>query len=324
MKKQDTLETCCAVCGGQLEQKSKDFFQCTYCGRGYYMSDLRIRRIQLRLSVKNMILLLAAVVMTVTTIAVIGYQFYINQMAGAAGRFSTAFRDFLLEVYDMPVAELDEGELEQIKYLKIEKEGAYLFTYSFEDYYDYDDSASYEETLETVVISVKPDKFDPEDLQYFTGLTKVELYADAWQNYKLPENNRLRSITCKNGESKVGTPQFFSAVNQDTIEEVIILDAKDLDRDLYLEEVKNVKRLSLEYITIEGTDMFAGFDQLEELTLSYPVLEEENICEVVERMLQLPSLKKLTITGSTLWCLDKEEWRYLKKTYGEKVAFERM
>jgi hypothetical protein len=53
-------------------------------------------------------------------------------------RFSVAFRDFLLEVYNKPVVDINDEDLAQIKYLRIERQKkTYHFTYSFEDYYDY-------------------------------------------------------------------------------------------------------------------------------------------------------------------------------------------
>lgn len=324
MEKQDTKEICCAACGGRLEQKTKYVCQCTSCGRGYYTSTSRLHRVQFRLSVKKLILLLTTVVIAVATIAIIGYQIYTGLLVRSASRFSTAFRDFLLEAYDMPVADIGDKELAQIKYLKIEKENAYLFTYSFEDYYDYEDAESYEQTLETVVVKAGTDRFDPADLQYFIGLTKVELYTGAWQNYVLPEDNSIRSICCKNGYSKIGTPEFFSEVNPDTIEEVTILDAKELDSDAFLADLKNVKCLSLQYIAIEDGDMFAEFNQLEELTLSYPAIREADAYEIVESLLQIPTLEKLSIEGKTFWYLTDEEWQYLQETYGEKVTFERI
>lgn len=324
MEKKNTKEICCAACGGRLEQKTKYVCQCTSCGRGYYTSTSRLHRFQFRLSVKNLILLLTTVVIAVATIAIIGYQIYTGQLIRSASRFSTAYRDFLLEVYDMPVADIGDEELAQIKYLKIEKESAYLFTYSFEDYYDYEDVKSFEQTLETVVVKVGSDSFDPANLQYFTGLTKVELYTGAWQNYVLPKNNSIRSICCKNGYSKIGTPEFFSEVNPDTIEDVTILDAKELDSDVFLGNLKNVKSLSLQYITIEDAEVFVGFNQLEELTLNYPVIREGDAYEIVEDLLQIPTLEKLSIEGKTFWYLTDEEWQYLQDTYGEKVIFERI
>lgn len=323
MEKQGTKEAYCASCGGRIEQKSKYVRQCTSCGRGYYTSPSHLHKIQIRLSVKNMILLCTAVVMIVATLAIIGYQIYTAKLAWSASRFSTAYRDFLLEVYDMPVADLGEEELAQIKYLKIEKENAYLFTYSFEDYYDYEDAESYRQTLETVIVNARADEFNAADLQYFTGLTRVELYTEAWQNYVLPEKNVLRGICCTNGYSKIDTPQFFSAVNQNTIEEVTILNAEELSDDIVLTDLKNVKRLSLEYMLIKDTKLFEGLEQLEELTLTYPVIKEADAYEIVEGILQLPSLEKLSIEGKTMWYLTDDEWQYLQETYGEKVTFER-
>lgn len=323
MKKQVTEEMCCTSCGGRLEQKSKYICQCSSCGRGYYTSTERLRRIHLRLSVKKLVIILTAIAMVTGTAAIMAYEFYTTQLAQSARRFSAAFRDFLLEAYDMPVADIDEEELSRIKYLKIEKQNAYLFTYSFEDYYDYEDEKIYQQTMETVVVNATTDEFLPADLQYFSGLTRLELYTDAWQNYVLPQKNELRSIYCRNGFSKVGTPEFFSAVNSNTLEEVVILDADELADVSFLADISQVKRLTIDKMPIRDADTFAGLEQLEELTLCYPSIEDENVCEVIESVLRLPALKRLTVEGKTLWYLTDEEWTYLQETYGEKVAFER-
>lgn len=324
MKKQVIEEMCCTSCGGRLEQKSKYICQCSSCGRGYYTSTERLRRIHLRLSVKKLVILLTAIAMIAGTSAIVAYELYTTQLAESARRFSAAFRDFLLEVYDMPVADIGEEELSRIKYLKIEKQNAYLFTYSFEDYYDYEDKELYEQTMEMVVVNAVTDEFLPADLQYFSGLTRLELYTDAWQNYVLPPENELRSISCKNGFCKIGTPEFFSATNPHTLEEVVILDADELTDDSFLTDIRQVKRLTIDKMPIKDADTFAGLDQLEELTLRYPSIEEEKVCEVIESVLRLPAIKRLTVEGNTLWYLTDEEWKYLQETYGEKVAFERV
>ena len=131
--------TICESCGGSLMQKDPYVFQCSSCGRKYYISADRTHKVSIRLSAGKIILICAALVILVTALAVTGYQFYTGRMVASASRFSVVFRDFLMEVYQKPAAEIHKEDLEKIKYLRIEENKGYQFTYGFEDYYTYDD-----------------------------------------------------------------------------------------------------------------------------------------------------------------------------------------
>ena len=138
--------------------------------------------------------------------------------------------------------EISPEDLSGMKYLKIQWDKGYCFTYSYEDYYEYEDKGRYERTLKTITVKGNREDFSPTDVQYFTGLTRLELYTGAWENYILPEENVLRCIYCVDGLSKYGTPEFFDRVNPDTLEEVAILDAGELTDFAFMENLKGVKR----------------------------------------------------------------------------------
>ena len=206
----------CVSCGGQLTRKNPYLYQCTSCKRTYYISANRTHKVSVQVSAGRLIVLCAGIVMAITVVAMAGYQWYTGRLVASASRFSVVFRDFLMEVYEKPVAEISSEDLENIRYLKIEKEKKYRFTYSFEDYYDDRDAKSFARTLQVIEVAGKKEDFSPTNVQYFTGLTRLELYTEGWENYILPENNMLRGIVCVDGLSKYGNPQFFTAINPDT------------------------------------------------------------------------------------------------------------
>lgn len=322
MKNLKNLKSCTS-CGGSLIKKDSYTYQCTSCGREYYVSADRVHKVSVHLSVGKIVLICAAVMIAVTTAAVGGYQYYTGNLVESASRFSVAFRDFLMEVYGKPIAEIREEDLAQIKYLKIEKDGAYQFTYSFADYYDYPDMESFEGTLRSIAVEVSKDDFSPSNLQYFTGLTRVELYTGAWENYVLPGENELRCIYCTDGLSKYGTPQFFTAVNQDTLEEVVIYDAKNLEDFSFLEDLRGIRRLELEGAVLGDVSGFAELEALEELSLRYVTMEEDKTYDMVKELLALPSLRKFSMEGKTAWYLTEEQWTELETVYKDRIVMQR-
>lgn len=313
----------CSSCGGSLKLKNKHTYLCENCGQEYYISKDRTHKVDVHISASRMIVIIAAVIIVIALIGAGAYQFYTHNLTKKASRFSVAFRDFLMEAYDKPVAQITEEDIEQMRYLKIEKDGVYCFTYSFEDYYAYDDPESYESTLETIKIETAREDFSPANLEYFTGLTRVELYTEAWENYVLPENNQLRYISCNDGLSRYGKSKFFSSLNPDTIEEVVINDAQELSDYSFLEDCDSVKVFTIKNAELKNTDDFKCLTDLEELTLENLVMDEDKIYENIEQLLELPSIKKLTISGSSVWYITEEQWTGLQERYEGKVEIRR-
>lgn len=318
--KTQNQEEPCASCGGQLVRINSYEYQCASCGRKYYVSADRLHRVSVRLSAGKTILLCAAAAIIIGAAAVTGYQYYTGRMVASASRFSVVFRDFLMEVYQKPAADISEEDLEKMKYLKIQRDKDYVFTYSFEDIYAYSDTESYEKTLKTVSVEGGKEDFSPTNIQYFTGLTRLELYTEAWQNYALPEDNVIRYIACTDGLSKYGTPEFFTRVNKDTLEEVLILDGEHLEDFSFMEDLKGVKGFLLEDALLKNVDMFRGFDQLEQLVLYHVDMEEDKTYDQVKELLSLPSLRRFAISGKTGWYITDEQWEELSKTYGGRVV----
>lgn len=322
-QKRTAIPKQCASCGGQLVQKDWYTYQCTSCGREYYLSVNRTHKVSVHLSVGKMIFLGAMAVIAVTAFAVLGYQYYTGRLVSSASRFSVTFRDFLMEAYGKPVAEIGPEELAQMRYLKIEKEKDYRFTYSFEDPYGYPDPDLFLGTLQSVEVGGKRDDLSPTNLQYFTGLTKVELYVDAWENYTLPEENELRSIYCLDGLSRYGTPQFFTRIDPDKLEEVTIMEADKLTDFAFMEDLRHVERFTLGGAVLKDVEMFQGFDELEELVLKGIDMEEEETFGMIRQLLELPSLRYLSIEGKTGWYVTDEEWEELEQTFGGRVMLHR-
>ncbi len=322
-KKIKGRQTICASCGGQLAEKDAYTCVCTSCGRSYYISADRTHKISVRLSAGKMILICSLAAIAVTGAAVAGYQYYTGRLVQSASRFCVAFRDFLMEVYEKPVAEIQEEDLRKIKYLKIEKDKEYTFTYSFEDYYDYRDEDAFGQTLRTISVDAPRDDFSPTNIQYFTGLTKLELYTDVWENYVLPKENQLRSIYCLDGLSKYGTPQFFTRVNPDTLEEVAILEAGELKDFSFMEDLKGVHTCLLHKAVLKNGEMFEGFDDLERLILYQVEMDEEDAAVIVEGILSLPSLEYFHIEGKTAWYITDEQWEKWQELYDGKIVLSR-
>jgi hypothetical protein len=322
-KKGKTEPGFCTSCGGELERKNPYLYQCASCGRTYYISADRTHRISVQVSAGRMVVLCAVVMIVIAAVVMTGYQFYTGRLVVSASRFSVVFRDFLMEAYEKPVADISPEDLARIRYLKIEREKKYRFTYSYEDYYDYPDAARFEETLHTIEIAGKTDDFSPTNVQYFTGLTRLELYTGGWENYVLPEGNVLQGIVCVDGMSKYGTPQFFSAVNPDTLKEVAILKANERKDFSFMEDLRGVERLVLSEATLEDGTVFDGFEQLEELYLYYVVMEEEDAAAIIEELLSLPSLRRFYIEGKTAWYITKEQWEKWEENYGNRIILER-
>lgn len=322
MRQTGTKETC-SSCGGILRLKDHQTYLCENCGQEYYISTDRTHKVNIHISITRIIVIVAAVVIAVALIGAGAYQYYTNKLAEKASRFSVAFRDFLMEAYDKPAAQITDEDLDRMRYLKIEKDKVYQFTYSFEDYYAYKDWESYEKTLETIEIEAVREDFSPANLQYFTGLTRAELYTEAWENYVLPEENQLRYISCNDGLSRYGKSKFFSSLNPDTIEEVVINNAQELSDFSFLKDLTHVKVFTLKEATLKHTDEFQNMTDLEELTLENPVMDEEKVYENVEQLLTLPSLRKLTISGSSIWYITEEQWAKLQETYEGKIEIRR-
>ncbi len=303
----------CTSCGGRLVQKSRELCRCASCGREYYLSVDREPLVSVRLSAGKTLIICAAVLILITAVAVAGYRYYTADLVQSASRFSVVFRDFVMEVYGKPVAAVTGEELAGIRYLKIEKEDGYRFTCSFEDYYAYEDSDDYGKTLREVVVAGSPEDFSPSNVEFFTGLTKLELYTEAWENYRLPEKNLLRSISCIDGLSRYGTPHFFEAVNPDTLEEVVIAGAGGLSDFSFLEKLRRIRRFTLEEAELKQEGLFDGFEKLEELTLRYPAVKEEDIYRMVENILMLPSLQRFELEGKAAWYLTDAQWEELSR-----------
>ena len=313
----------CSSCGGKLVFKDQYTYQCSHCGQEYYISADRTHKVSVHLSVGKMIVMYALIAMVIVA-AILGvYQHYTAQLGKAASRFSVVFREFLLEVYDKPVAKITEEDLEKIKYLRIEKDGDYKFTYSYEDYFAYEDEEMYAKTLQSISVEGTEDDFSPTNLQYFSGLTFVELYTGSWQNYKLPEENGIRCIRCTNGMSRYGTSDFFENVNPDTLEEVTILDAGELDDFSFLENLHSVRSFTLEGAHLKSTDMFAELSNLTYLELDYVEMEQEEVYGYVENLLNIPTLTGFTMKGKAAWYMTEEQWAELEEKYGERIALSR-
>lgn len=317
----EEIPKACTSCGGELTRISPYEYQCTSCGRKYYVSGDKLHKVSVRLSMGQIVLIVIACTLILGTGAVLGYEYYTSHLVASASRFSVTFRDFLMEVYDKPIADIKEEDLSKIQFLRIEKDGKkYIFTYSFEDYYDYPDEDQFEKTTQSVSIEAGKDDFSPTNVQYFVGLTRVELYTEAWENYILPEENVIKGILCTDGLSKYGTPEFFNRVNPDTLEEVMILGADSLEDYSFMENIKGVKGLLLENAKLKNVDMFKGFDRLEHLVLYYVEIDEEDAYEYVKELISLPSLKAFAITGKSGWYVTDEEWEGLEKEYEGKVV----
>lgn len=315
-----TKEKPCGSCGGTLVRVNSYEYRCSSCGRKYYVSADRLHKVSVRMSAGKMIMLCIAAAIVIGAVSVAGYQFYTGRLVASASRFSVVFRDFVMEVFEKPASDISGEDLSRIKYLKIQRDKDYLFTYSFEDIYEYQDMESYQKTLRTVTVDGKKEDFSPTNIQYFTGLTRLELYTEAWQNYQLPKENVLRYLICTDGLSRYGTPEFFKNVNKDTLEEVLILKADNLEDFSFMEDLRGVKGFLLEDATLKNVDMFQGFDDLEQLVLYHVDMKEEDTCRLVEELLTLPSLRRFAISGKTAWYITDQEWERLQETYGARIA----
>ena len=119
--------------------------------------------------------------------------------------------------------------------------------------------------------------------------------------------------------SRYGTPQFFTRVNPETLEEVRILEAENLEDFSFLENLQGIKRLSLEKATIRKGDLLKGFSDLEALSLSYVVMEEEDAFDMIKEFLSLPSLERFYIEGTSAWYVTEEQWAQLQQIYGDRI-----
>ncbi|MBQ7776931.1 MAG: hypothetical protein IJ379_13525 [Lachnospiraceae bacterium] len=309
----------CNSCGGQLKQIDRNTYECVSCKSRYHVEGNDRRRISVNLSVKTLVSLMAGVMMIAVLAGIVFYAGYTGKLMGDAARFSVAYRDFLLEAYDKPVAEISAEDLEQLKYLRIERDGDYLFTYSFEDYYAYSDVKEFEKTLKTIAVDAVYKDYSALDVRFFTGLTRLEIYTGAWQNYMLPEENNIRCILCNNGTSQYGESTFFERVNSETLEEVRVFEKEELKELYFLQDITGVRRLTLERAVLTDADVFGEFDRLEELYLRFPIVEEERAYEIVEGILQCSELKLFYVEGKLAYYLTEEEWKGLEDTYGDRV-----
>lgn len=317
----------CVSCGGRLEQKNEYTYQCIQCSQEYYFSEDKKNKINIHIKLSSIIITVVISLIALMAGGIWVYQMYTTDLVQQSKRFCAPFRDFLMEAYNGQILTVDDEKLNEMKYLKIERdEGNYIFTYSFEDYYDYTDRNAYETTLKSVAVEGKIRDFSPTNVQYFSGLTRLELYTGAWQNYKLPNENKLRCIYCKNGYSRYGTASFFENVNPETLEEVFIYDAEELTDFSFLEQLQGIKYFGLEGATLKNAEVFEyfdKFDKLEHLSLNYVEMSEEDAYEIINTLLSLPSLNSLYLEGRCSWYITEEQWSHLQQQYGEKITIRR-
>lgn len=153
MKNKRRVPSQCEACGGQIQQIDKNTYRCTHCHNTYYISTTTVKKVKIHIPVKTIAIRIAIAMAALITIALLIYQIYTASLVMNASRFSIAFRDFLLEVYDKPVLAINDEDFAKIKYLRIERiKSCYHFTYSFEDYYDYE-PAEFESHTKTVIIN---------------------------------------------------------------------------------------------------------------------------------------------------------------------------
>jgi len=307
----------CNACGGGLKQENEQILYCENCGRKYYISVDQTKNIKVRVPMLKMMKVVTVVVVALVALCIGVYRLATIKMVGDASRFSVVFRDFLSEVYNKPAMSISEEDLEKIKYLKIEKDGQYVFTYSFFDYYE-TDPQRFQDSLLTASVEGTSDDFLARDVSYFSAVTRLELYADVWENYTLPKENKIRYICCRDGYSKDGKKDFFDRVNPDTLEEVVIEEAGKLNDFSFMDNLNHIKRFTISYVNWENGN-FDALKEVEELHLLYPEVEEEKAYEMVEELLKLPSLKKIVLEGKAFYYITETQWQTLKEKYGEKV-----
>lgn len=121
MQRVKYIPTQCESCGGELERINKNTYCCIHCDSKYYVSTTTLRKVGVHIPVKSIILKLTIAIIALVIAGVVAYQLYTVALVKDASRFSVVFRDFLLEVYDKPVADIKEEDFAQIKYLRIER-----------------------------------------------------------------------------------------------------------------------------------------------------------------------------------------------------------
>lgn len=311
----------CTACGGRLDRKNQYTYQCAHCGREYYESVDRTHSLFLQIRGAKLVIAVTAAFVCFITAALACYYVYTIKLTGDAARFSVAFREFLMEVYEKPIVTVSKEDLDKIRYLKIEKDKGYTFSYSFEDYYDYDREEEFFKTVKKVTVDAQKKDFSPSNVQYFEGLTRLELLTDAWQNYFLPKQNKIRSIVCVCGVSNYGKSDFFQTANRDTLKEVTLLNVSAAEDLAFLQELSGIRRLTLENVFIKDEKLLDGFGQLETLYLLDVDMEEEKADSILSGIFSLPSLKELTLSGRGRYYLTDAEWEALEKKYPDIMVF---
>ena len=328
----------CQSCGGKLKKTGKNTYECKACGNSFYETTTLWKHWKVEVPIVKLVSLLVGVILVLAILGILIYQIYTAQLVKNASRFSGVFRDFLLEAYQCPVAELSEEDLAEIKYLRLERQDGYVFTYSFEEPTASEGASTFKEQVTLAEEGVFPSGtrscliknaygysgFLPQDVSYFGGVTKLELLTGAWGDYELPEENVIRSITCRDGLSQNRQPKLFQQANPETLEEVIMYAEKELVDFRFLEDIQGVKRLYLQRPVLTEATFLQGFEGLEEVYLEFPVIEKGQVYEIIEGILQCPNLKKLTIEGTAGWYIEEADWETLQEKYGESVLLERL
>ncbi len=330
----------CQSCGGKLKKTGKSTYECKACGNRFYEATPLQKYWKVEVPVIKLISVLVGTILVLAIVGILIYQIYTAQLVKNASRFCGVFRDFLLEAYQCPVAELSEEDLAELKYLRIERQDGYVFTYSFEEPAPLEGGGSFKEQVAFAEEGVFPNGtrsclikntygysgFLPQDVRYFGGVTRLELLTGVWGDYELPKENVIRSITCMDGLSQNRQPKLFQQANSETLEEVIMYAAekKDLAEFGFLEDIQGVKRLYLQRPVLTEAAFLQGFERLEEVYLEFPVIEHEQVYEILEGILQCPNLKKLTIEGTAGWYIEEADWETLQEKYGERVLLERL
>lgn len=223
---------------------------------------------------------------------------------------SRIFKDFVSMALNKKVSEITKADMEEFKYIGVlynEQYGEIEIQYSFGDYYANDNS--HDELMNSIYYDVK-NRLDLSDLNYFTGLTELDIEYGDIEKGDIVNLTKLRSYTGKETleeMTKILNPkQMWHLCLQggvDTVEGIEVyenLEELVINRG-ELADISPITKLSnLYYLTLRDCNNIKDFSPLNEMTsLDGLELQTEQLQDITF-VKYMPFLQYLEVTDSQI------------------------
>ena len=223
---------------------------------------------------------------------------------------SKLFKDFVSLALDKDISEITKEDMEEFKYIGILYNGEYdeiEIKYSFGDYYANDNS--YNELMDSIYYS-KNNRLSLSDLNYFTGLTELEIEYGEIQKGDISNLKKLRSYTGRETLKEIsqilnpkqmwhlclqgGADDLEGIEVYESLEELVINRGE-------LTDISPITRLSnLYYLTLRDCENIEDFSPLQEMIGLESLEIQSDKLKNIDFVKDMPFLQYLEVTDSQI------------------------